>query len=109
MFLAISNGLVIERSTTEKSLLKLDKELYEVVEWNGPLPPCDVSEGEAQLDPRTPAQKAHDANRSYRGRRLREYPRIREQLDMIYWDIINETTTWVDEITSIKEEFPKPE
>lgn len=109
MFLAIRDGIVVERSTTEKALHRLDKNLHEIVEWHDPLPPCDISEGEVQLDPRTSPQKAHDASQSYRGKRFREYPRLREQLDMIYWDIINETTTWEDEITRIKDEFPKPE
>jgi hypothetical protein len=107
MFLAIRNGLVIERSEDEKSLLKLDPALYEVVEWDDPLPPYDPGLGESQLDPRTPAQKTADVHTRYKRKRLREYPSIRKQLDMMYHDAINGTTTWVDEITRIKKKFPK--
>jgi len=108
MFLAIRNGIVVERSTNIESLLGLDKTLHEVVEWNDPLPPCDVGEGEVQLDPRDAVQKAQDVKEQYKKKRLREYPSIRKQLDMMYWDAINGTTIWVDEITRIKEKYPQP-
>ena len=39
--------------------------------------------------------------------RENEYPPIQEQLDMIYWDKINNTTLWTDKITEIKEKYPK--
>ncbi len=109
MFLAIRNGIVVERSTDIESLLKLDKTLYEIVEWNDPLPPYDIGEGEAQLDPRDTIQKAQDAKERYKKKRLREYPSVNQQLDMMYWDAVNGTKTWVDEITRIKEKFLKPE
>lgn len=38
----------------------------------------------------------------------RVYPSLPMQLDMLYWDSINNTTVWMDTITSIKEENPKP-
>lgn len=34
---------------------------------------------------------------------------ISDQLDMIYWDEINNTTLWKDYVTAIKEQYPKPE
>ena len=37
----------------------------------------------------------------------RKYPPIQDQLDMIYWDKINETNNWVETITKIKKETPK--
>jgi len=39
--------------------------------------------------------------------REREYTSIREQLDMQYWDSVNDTTTWKDHIASVKDQFPK--
>lgn len=39
--------------------------------------------------------------------RLEAYPTIQQQLDMLYWDQVNGTTNWRDNITSIKEQFPK--
>lgn len=108
MFLAIRDGVVVERSEKELSLLGLDKTTHEVVEWNEPLPDYNVSEGEEFLDPRSEAQKTADNRERYRRRRLRAYPSIRKQLDMIYHDQVDGTTLWVDEITRIKELFPKP-
>lgn len=108
MFLAIRDGVVVEYGEDEMSLLSLDKTTHEVVEWDGPLPFYDVSEGEELLDPRTEAQKTTGNRKRYRRRRLRAYPSIRKQLDMIYHDQVDGTTLWVDEITRIKELFPKP-
>lgn len=34
---------------------------------------------------------------------------IGDQLDMQYWDLVNDTTIWKDYVTVIKEQFPKPE
>ena len=39
--------------------------------------------------------------------RQQEYPSREEQLDMMYWDKINGTTTWEDTITAIKERHQK--
>jgi len=38
---------------------------------------------------------------------LRVYPSIQDQLDMIYWDKINETNKWEEAITKVKTDFPK--
>ena len=39
--------------------------------------------------------------------REREYKSIREQLDMQYWDIKNDTNNWENYIDTIKEKYPK--
>ena len=36
------------------------------------------------------------------------YPLIEEQLDMMYHDQINSTTTWRDAITAVKNKYRKP-
>jgi hypothetical protein len=41
--------------------------------------------------------------------RKNAYPSIGEQLDMIYWDAKNGTTTWADAIAAVKAAHPKPE
>jgi len=46
---------------------------------------------------------------AYIGLRQSAYPSIPDQLDMIYWDNINNTTVWIDTITQIKTTYPKPE
>jgi hypothetical protein len=38
----------------------------------------------------------------------RTYPSIGDQLDMQYWDKKNGTTTWVDAISKVKSDNPKP-
>lgn len=37
-----------------------------------------------------------------------EYKSIRDQLDMMYHDQVNGTTTWKDHITTVKTNNPKP-
>lgn len=40
--------------------------------------------------------------------RRNEYPAIEQQLDMLYWDLMNGTDKWRDKITEIKTKYPKP-
>lgn len=108
MFLAVRDGIVVERSTNIESLLKLDQTRHEVFEWKGPMPPHNPELGEPMLDPRNVNQKTRDTRIRYRNRRRREYPNLRAQLDMMYHDAMDGTTTWVDEITRIKTKYPKP-
>lgn len=39
--------------------------------------------------------------------RKAEYPAIEEQLDMMYWDKVNNTSIWQDTIKNIKDKYPK--
>jgi len=45
---------------------------------------------------------------NYKQLRSNEYPRIEEQLDMLYWDKVNGTNNWHDTIAEIKTKYPKP-
>ncbi len=45
--------------------------------------------------------------KSYIELRLLAYPPVEEQLDMIYWDMVNGTRKWQDTIQAIKEKYPK--
>ncbi len=40
--------------------------------------------------------------------RQEAYGSIPEQLDMMYWDNVNGTTTWKDHIAQVKADNPKP-
>jgi hypothetical protein len=40
--------------------------------------------------------------------RLNAYGSINDQLDMMYWDSVNGTTTWKDHIAQVKSDNPKP-
>ena len=43
----------------------------------------------------------------YIEKRRAEYPSIQEQLDMQYWDSVNDTTTWKDAVAKVKSDNPK--
>ena len=43
----------------------------------------------------------------YKEDRANAHIPIAEQLDMQYWDIINETTNWKDYVANIKATYPK--
>ena len=47
-------------------------------------------------------------NKQYQRDRADAYPSIQDQLDMQYWDSVNNTTTWKDKIAEVKEAHPKP-
>lgn len=40
--------------------------------------------------------------------RIKAYPSVQDQLDMIYHDKIDGTNKWVDAITAIKLQYPNP-
>ena len=45
----------------------------------------------------------------YVSARQSAYGSISEQLDMIYWDKVNDTTVWKDHVAKVKSDNPKPE
>jgi hypothetical protein len=46
-------------------------------------------------------------NNEYQRQRALAYAPLSEQLDMQYWDAMNNTETWLDHIRSVKEAHPK--
>ena len=44
---------------------------------------------------------------TYTEKRLSEYPSFGDQLDMIYWDKVNNTNLWQEKIAEIKAKYPK--
>ena len=100
--LVIKEGLVVATHEMHQDV----RGLYpgcKIVTFNRPLPePRD--EFTPLADPRTEEEKKE----AYKDQRRLSYPTIAEQLDMIYHDTVDDTTTWQDEITNIKEQFPKP-
>ena len=48
-----------------------------------------------------------DQENGYKQDRHEAYGSIADQLDMMYWDQVNNTTTWKDWISSIKSSIPK--
>ena len=51
-------------------------------------------------------QAEYDAQ-DYARNRATAYASTGDQLDMQYWDSVNDTTTWKDHIASVKGQFPK--
>jgi hypothetical protein len=47
-------------------------------------------------------------NNEYQRDRAAAYPSIQDQLDMQYWDSVNNTTTWKDAVAAVKSAHPKP-
>ena len=93
----LSDGTVGRSTPSEKVAktlglnLTTDKEI--VYGWNGkrhlkgdePIPPAP----------------------NYAEKRRAAYPSIEDQLDMIYWDKVNDTNLWLEKITEIKTKYPK--
>jgi len=49
------------------------------------------------------------ANEKYKNDRCKDYGGIGDQLDMQYWDRVNDTTVWADHIATVKAAHSKPE
>ena len=53
-------------------------------------------------------QAEYDAeNATWKVNREKAYGDIEEQLDMMYWDKVNGTTTWKDHVAKVKSDNPK--
>jgi hypothetical protein len=46
-------------------------------------------------------------SKQYQRDRAKEYPSIQEQLDLQYWDKLNNTNKWEEAINAVKIKFPK--
>lgn len=46
-------------------------------------------------------------NNQYQRDRAKAYPSLQDQMDMMYWDNVNNTTNWVDAIAKVKSDNPK--
>jgi len=49
-----------------------------------------------------------DYNFGYIQARSEAYGSVQDQLDMQYWDSVNDTTLWADHIAQVKADNPKP-
>ena len=52
--------------------------------------------------------KLDEQDNGYKRARQVAYPSVGDQLDMLYWDKVNDTTTWKDAIADVKSDNPKP-
>jgi hypothetical protein len=52
--------------------------------------------------------KFDEQENGYKTARQEAYGSVQDQLDMQYWDKVNDTTTWADHIAQVKADYPKP-
>lgn len=95
--------------------------IAEVVEWkHGSQEGMETKEGvitafpggipsKADQDAWTEEYEAHLASTKYSKDRAKDYAPIGDQLDMIYWDMKNNSTTFVDHIDGVKTRHKKPQ
>lgn len=69
----------------------------------------NINATEADYNKKVAELQADYDSKQYQRDRAVAYPSIQDQLDMQYWDAVNETTTWKDSIAKVKAENPKPE
>ena len=96
--LAGENKYILPANSTFESVIEAKDGFirkFDGVNWYYEELPVEIEEVEEPYEP------------TYADLRRAEYPAIGEQLDMIYWDKVNNTNLWVEKITEIKEKYPK--
>ena len=74
-----------------------------IAEWKSAQPQPSV----AEIETAHAEWKAENDSQEYARNRATAYASTGDQLDMQYWDSVNDTTTWKDHIASVKAQFPK--
>lgn len=86
---------------------------FKIVENDYELQEGEVIDEPAQADPDslplTDEEITEYENLRYARKRALEYPPITDQLDALYHDMKNGTSTWVETIDQVKANNPKPE
>jgi hypothetical protein len=62
---------------------------------------------EAEIESAHNEWQAEYDSQEYARNRATAYASTGDQLDMQYWDSVNNTTTWKDHVASVKGQFPK--
>jgi hypothetical protein len=113
MQLVLENGKVIATHDDNQDIANLYPDC-EIIhgDYGSPLEHITDTEVKERFDPRTNEEKTvaleQATQQASLEARREAYPPIEDQLDMIYWDQINNTQVWLDTITSIKNAVPKP-
>ena len=75
-----------------------------IKEWN-----LDIAKPtEEQLTTYEDEANAEEALNTVHSNRQAEYPSWQDQMDLQYWDKINNTSTWQDAVQAVKDKYPKP-
>ena len=75
-----------------------------IKEWKSASP----QPSEAEIESAHNEWQAEYDTQEYARNRATAYASIADQLDMQYWDSVNDTTTWKDHVASVKNQYPKP-
>ena len=74
-----------------------------IKEWN-----LDIDKPtEAQLNALEAQANEVERINNIRNQRANNYPSLADQLDMQYWDKINNTNNWEQAINAVKQKYPK--
>jgi hypothetical protein len=74
-----------------------------IKEWNLDIP----KPTEKQLNALEKQANEVERLNEIKANRAKEYPSIQEQLDLQYWDKINNTNKWEEAINAVKIKYPK--
>jgi hypothetical protein len=74
-----------------------------IAKWNSASPQPTV----AEIESADAEWQAEYDSQEYARNRATAYASTGDQLDMQYWDSVNDTTTWKDHVASVKAQFPK--
>ncbi len=77
-------------------------------EVNGVLKNFSSPLTEEQINTAVSEYEVHLNSIKYQRDREKEYPSWQDQMDMQYWDKINNTSTWQDAVQAVKDKYPKP-
>jgi len=72
--------------------------------WDDDATPISTTDLQAEID----RLQTIENGKLYQSERKEDYPSIEDQLDMMYHDQVNGTTTWKDAIQAVKDAHPKP-
>ena len=99
---AAANGVASVDFTSDVMLQDDGAGAY-IKEWN-----LDIAEPtDTQIASYETAGNTAEALQTVLNNRAISYPRIQDQLDMQYKDLLNGTTTWKDAVAKVKSDNPK--
>jgi hypothetical protein len=78
---------------------------YDGISWLADTP--EISK--EVLDAKVAELEADYTNKQYQRDRAAAYPSLADQLDMLYHDAVDGTTTWQEAVAAVKAAHPKPE
>jgi len=91
------------KSINPNANFRFDNDDINNIEWLNGTTPISKEDIEAKIN----ELKADYDNNKYQRDREVEYPSWQDQMDMQYWDKINNTSTWQDAVQAVKDKYPK--